>query len=97
MGVSTNSVETQKKFRKSLELPFPLLADEKGAVAKKYGVYNAMGYASRVTFVIGPDGVVNHVEKGKLDTAGALGACPLKKPDAAPEPGPGTKKKEQKE
>lgn len=85
MGVSTDAVETQKKFRESLSLPFPLLADEEGTVAKKYGVYNAMGYASRVTFVIGPDGVVNHVEKGKLDTEGALGACPLKKPDAKKE------------
>jgi peroxiredoxin Q/BCP len=64
-----------------LKLPFPLLADHDGAVAKLYGVYGD-GYANRVTFVIGPDGKIVRVLSGKeaIDPAPALAACPLHKP-----------------
>src|SRR5206468_3269751 len=52
LGVSTDTLETQKKFAESLKTPFPLLADADGTVAKAYGVWNDAGYASRVTFAI---------------------------------------------
>ena len=78
LGVSTDSLETQKKFAESLKTPFPLLADEGGAAAKAYGVFSGEGYASRVTFVIARDGKIAAVFEGKdaLDPTGALGACP---------------------
>lgn len=78
LGISTDDLETQKKFAASLKLPFPLLADKDGAVAKAYGVYQD-GYADRVTFVIAPDGKIEKVLTGKdaLDPNPALGACPL--------------------
>jgi peroxiredoxin Q/BCP len=77
LGVSMDTLETQTKFAESLKTPFPLLADPDGAVAKAYGVWNADGYASRVTFVIAKDGKVAAVFEGKdaLDPAGALSAC----------------------
>ena len=77
LGVSMDTLETQTKFAESLKTPFPLLADPDGTVAKAYGVWNAEGYASRVTFVIGKDGKVAAIFEGKdaLDPAGALAAC----------------------
>lgn len=80
MGISLDPVETQKKFRESLSLPFPLLSDSDGTVARAYGVLAEGGaYAKRVTFVIAPDGKITHVESNKLDTEGAAAACPLRK------------------
>lgn len=77
LGISMDDLETQKRFAESLKLPFPLLADPEGIVARAYGVANPQGYASRVTFVIGKDGKVTKVLEGKdaLDPAGALVAC----------------------
>jgi peroxiredoxin Q/BCP len=76
LGISMDDLETQKKFAESLKLPFPLLADPSGTVAKAYGVAKE-GYADRVTFVIGKDGKVVEVFEGRqaLDPAGALSAC----------------------
>jgi thioredoxin-dependent peroxiredoxin len=37
-------------------LPFHLVTDEGGAIAKAYGVPNRAGFLGRQTFVIGPDG-----------------------------------------
>jgi peroxiredoxin Q/BCP len=82
LGVSTDTLEKQTEFAKSLATPFPLLADTDGKVAEAYGVLaetpQGARYASRVTFVIGKDGTVKSVFAGKdaLDPAGALGACP---------------------
>jgi thioredoxin-dependent peroxiredoxin len=82
LGVSMDDLPTQKRFAKSLKLPFPLLADPKGEVARAYGVEGPGGaYAERVTFVIDAQGNVSKVLEGKdaLDPAPALEACPLHK------------------
>jgi len=84
LGVSTDDVDTQKKFADSLKLPFPLLADPKGEVVRAYGVerdYKGNTVADRVTFVIDAKGKVTKVLQGKdaLDPAPALDACPLHK------------------
>ena len=81
-GVSTDDLETQRKFATSLTLPFPLLADPDGTAAKAYGVYTkGVGLAARTTFVIGADGKVLKVIEGKdaIDPAPALEACPRRK------------------
>ncbi len=80
MGISLDTVEQAKAFRESLKAPFPFLSDANGEVAKKYGVLADTGsarYAKRVTFVVGGDRKILHVERDRLDTEGALGACPL--------------------
>ena len=81
-GVSTDDLDTQRKFASSLTLPFPLLADPDGTAAKAYGVYTrGVGLAARTTFVIGADGKVLKVVEGAdaIDPAPALEACPRKK------------------
>ena len=78
LGVSMDDVDTQKRFAQSLNLPFLLAADPKGATAEAYGVRNG-DHPDRVTFVIGPDGkVLKRVEgRDALDPNPALEACPL--------------------
>lgn len=88
LGISTDDIDTQKKFAASLNLPFPLLADKDGSVSKAYGVY-ILGYAKRVTFVIAPDGKIEKVLTGSdaLDPTPALSSCPLhpEKPSSTPD------------
>jgi len=62
LGVSKDSPETHRKFKKKEGLQFPLLSDEEGKVCEAYGVWQEkslygrkfMGIV-RSTFVIGPD------------------------------------------
>jgi thioredoxin-dependent peroxiredoxin len=56
VGVSTDSVESHRRFAEKHALPFPLLADTEGEFARAFGVLTDDGIAERVTFVIGPDG-----------------------------------------
>jgi thioredoxin-dependent peroxiredoxin len=67
-GVSMDDVASHQKFTDKFNLPFPLLADTNGAIAKAYGV-DGGGYAKRVTFVIDGTGKVAHVyDTVKTDT-----------------------------
>jgi len=67
-GVSPDPVTDVKKFAEKFKLNFPLLADEDHAVCENYGVWQEksmygkkyMG-AARMTFIIGPDGKIEHV------------------------------------
>jgi peroxiredoxin Q/BCP len=80
VGVSTDDVATQKRFKDENQLPFPLLADAGGKVAKKYGgTVVLIGIANRVTFVIGQDGIVKEIVEGSdaINPTGAIAACPL--------------------
>lgn len=43
IGVSRDSVESQKKFETDYKLPFPLIADKEGKVAEAFGVPAMMG------------------------------------------------------
>ena len=52
VGVSGDSVEGQKKFAEKYNLPFTLLADSDGAVAKAFGVPAVMGIAKRQSFIV---------------------------------------------
>jgi peroxiredoxin Q/BCP len=67
-GVSPDSVKSHVKFREKYELPYRLLADEGHALAEAFGVWVEKSYLGRTyrgnertTFVIGPDGRVEHV------------------------------------
>lgn len=59
-GISTDTVEEQKKFAEKNNLNFELLADEEGEVAEKFGVMTDSGHAERTTFII-RNGKVNKV------------------------------------
>ncbi|MDQ5980342.1 MAG: thioredoxin-dependent peroxiredoxin [Verrucomicrobiota bacterium] len=51
VGVSTDGVEAQKKFKETNNFPFPLLADTEKKVVKAFG-QSAMMFASRECYVI---------------------------------------------
>src|SRR5512136_313612 len=53
IGVSSQSVDSHKRFALANMLPFTLLSDENGKVRELYGATSAFGLmAGRVTFVI---------------------------------------------
>ena len=60
-GVSRDSEQSHEAFRKHHSLPFPLVADESGAVQKAYGVPSRLGHAARVSFLVGRTGLVEQV------------------------------------
>ena len=75
VGISTDSVESHKKFANKYDLPFNLLSDEKKEVVEKYGVWKEknmygkkyMG-TERTTFIIGSDGKIKKIfPKVKVD------------------------------
>jgi peroxiredoxin Q/BCP len=51
-GVSADTVEAQRKFAENQKLPYTLLADHEGVVAKAFGVPTMMGFAKRSSFLI---------------------------------------------
>ncbi|MCA9132667.1 MAG: peroxiredoxin [Planctomycetales bacterium] len=56
---STDAVDKNTEFARSLDLDYPILSDPQGENAKAFGVYMAgRNAASRVTFVIGADGKI---------------------------------------
>ncbi len=63
LGISTDSVDTQRRFAEKHKVGFKLLSDSKGEVSKKYGVLRPTGTAERVTFIVDPDGKVVKVIK----------------------------------
>lgn len=61
LGVSGDDVPSHERFAREHRLQFPLLADTDGSIANAYGVGRFLGMASRVTFVLAPDGTVARV------------------------------------
>ncbi len=61
LGVSGDDVASHARFAREHALQFPLLADTEGAIGRAYGVGRFFGMASRVTFVLSPDGTVARV------------------------------------
>jgi len=65
LGVSADTVEGQKKFAEKYNLPFTLLADADGTVAKAFGVPTMMGYAKRQSFIVKDGKIAWIVESAK--------------------------------
>ncbi|MCB9219810.1 MAG: peroxiredoxin [Ignavibacteriales bacterium] len=60
-GISVDSKKDIQEFINDHNLNFPLLSDETKEVAKKYGVLNELGKASRVTFIVDKEGKLAHI------------------------------------
>lgn len=64
IGVSTDSVETQKKFKDEYKLPYTLIADTEKTVLKAFQVGSFLGFSSRQAFLIKDGKVVYADHKG---------------------------------
>jgi len=68
LGVSIDSAKSHDKFIEKYQLPFPLLADADKRIVEAYGVWGEKSFMGRkylgthrVTFLIGPDGVIKKI------------------------------------
>jgi thioredoxin-dependent peroxiredoxin len=68
LGISADAPERQKKFEQKYDLPYTLLSDADKKMANAFGVMkeknmygNKVMGIERTTFIIGPDGKINHV------------------------------------
>jgi peroxiredoxin Q/BCP len=62
-GVSTDGVETLKKFAEKYKVQFKLLSDKDGRLASRLGILQPTGTAERVTYILN-DGKVVHILRG---------------------------------
>ncbi len=68
LGVSTDGVDSHKKFKQKYDLPFPLVSDPEQKIVNAYGVWqekSMMGKTYmgtvRTTFIIDEHGKISHV------------------------------------
>src|SRR5438105_11817581 len=64
LGVSFDTVEENQHFAEKFNFPYPLLSDTSREMGAKYGAAEAgatSGNATRVAYIIGPDGQVSNV------------------------------------
>jgi peroxiredoxin Q/BCP len=62
-GVSTDGVETLKKFAEKYKVQFKLLSDKDGRLASRLSILRPTGTAERVTYILN-DGKVVHILRG---------------------------------
>ena len=61
---STDDLDANTRFAREHDADFPILADPDKTAARAYGVLKAgIGYPSRWTFYIGPDGLILFIDK----------------------------------
>ena len=85
IAISTDDVETSKRFRESLKAPYHFVADDQAKVVKLFDVKVFLfTIAKRITYVVGPGRKILSVQEGSdaLDPSGAVTACSLKPPEA---------------
>jgi thioredoxin-dependent peroxiredoxin len=77
IGVSRDDAATLERFRASLELPFPMVADVDGSITKAYDAgIPLFGYPQRVTYVVSREGKIAKVYRNMLDAEAHVGeAC----------------------
>lgn len=68
LGVSVDGAKSHTKFIEKYKLPFTLLADEEKKLVQAYGVWGKKTFMGReymgthrVTFLIGPDGLIKRI------------------------------------
>ena len=67
IGVSSDSVESHKAFKKEHVLPFTLLSDQTHEIRKMYGVETHFFIPPRVTFVIDRQGVIRDIFSSQVN------------------------------
>ncbi|HEY3858943.1 MAG TPA: peroxiredoxin [Gammaproteobacteria bacterium] len=70
IGISPQDAESHARFRERYSLPFPLLADSDKRVIRAYDCDGLLGFGvSRVTYLIGKDGIIQEAAKAALRVA----------------------------
>jgi peroxiredoxin Q/BCP len=79
VGVSPDDQETSNRFRKALDLPYPLVGDPERTVCDAYKVtWPIIGRPRRVTYLIGRDRLVRLAFHDELNMdAHAEQACAI--------------------
>lgn len=67
LGISSDKIESHKKFAEKYELPFILLSDPEKNVIKKYEA-NGLLTTKRISYLVGPDGKIEKIYP-KVDPA----------------------------
>ena len=63
VGISSDSVESHRKFTEHHQLPLKLLSDADGTVSKRYGARSLIpGKVARSVFVIDAKGIIRHAD-----------------------------------
>ncbi len=76
--ISTDDLDTLKRWAEELKVTYPMLSDATGRVAEAYGVMApGQKFAIRTTFVIDKGGIIREIQQGNeaIATSGALDAC----------------------
>jgi peroxiredoxin Q/BCP len=73
-GVNPGHASSHAGFREKLHLPFPLLIDEGGRVAKMYQSKGLL-WPIRTVYLIGRDGKILHAQRGKPTPEEVLAAA----------------------
>lgn len=71
LAISVDSRESHHDFANKYNLPFPLLVDHDGKIAKKYQALMSLGFiklAKRHSFIIDPNGKIQKIYR-KVDAA----------------------------
>lgn len=78
LAISTDDLDTQRRFKAELKAPYPFVADPKAEIIELYDVKTAVvTYAKRTTFVIDRKRKVVRVDTGSdaIDPSGAIKAA----------------------
>ena len=82
LGISIDTVPSQKAFAEKEGIMFPLLSDFYKKVSRTYGVLNEeKGYDNRTTFVVDKQGIIQRIDAGAdaLSITGAKETCGMLK------------------
>ena len=67
LGISTDDLDSHRRFRRALDLPFRLLADVDQTACYAYDVLGLFGASTRrVTYVVGRDDLIAGIAKATL-------------------------------
>jgi peroxiredoxin Q/BCP len=70
VGVSPQGASTHAGFKKTLKLPFPLLADPRKSAIRAYGAAGFLGlFTQRVSYLISRAGLIEDVERADLSVS----------------------------
>ncbi len=76
IGISSDSEQSHSAFKTKHQLPYPLLCDTTGEVAKNYGLKRRFGFLKdRVSFVIDSQGVIRHAFSSQLQVHKHIDEC----------------------